>query len=705
MEVGGRVIEGTLEERAQARQDYDTGDRRRPARGHRRGGTAERLHAPRRQPHARRGGDGAARAGRGPALLRTARSRSASRWSSPRGTSRGLPLPGPRWATARPSIPTPCPTPRGSRPRCSCPGSPTRCGCRSSIDLYDHNGCICRRWTPVQPARGPDRRGDGLPPDPARNRESASTATSSSGSASASRDPAEPIQSTLSFHPDGATAARGPSLDADPAQRGRADSPAPRRRLRARPLRQHGGLEDRGGPPGDGADDRHPRRRRPVLPCSRSITQWRLRPAWPWTSPPRPTAIGSAPWSTWPRSTPGAGPRWPSRSAGRRSLIARKPGPATAGRGTTRDAILVLVTDGQVGNEDQILQALAPRLAGIRVFTLGIDRAVNEAFLRRLAELGRGACELVESERPARRGDGGDPSPDRHAAADRPGSRAGGVHDRARLARARAAARPLRRHAAARARPRSRATPWAAWQCGPATRRRRPGPSRRRPPAREPGHRLGLGQGPGPQARRPLRRRRRTDLDELERQIVAVSLRLRRAQPLHRVRRHRPLGGDRTTGQAAPDHPAGGIAGRMGHVRRRSAGQSPRPRYCARRGRVCRKASRVRPRAPTGLRGTGTQGNKTFRSRARSPEKCEPRRHPAGPPAPDGTEELLDLLESIEAGLPDRFINPTLIGKGSFGSIFVSFDRNRNDSVCVETLQLSSDQAVKLPFAARFCPA
>ena len=37
---------------------------------------------------------------------------------------------------------------------------------------------------------------------------------------------------------------------------------------------------------------------------------------------------------------------------------------------------------------------------GIRVFTLGIDQAVNEGFLRRLAELGQGggSCELVESE-------------------------------------------------------------------------------------------------------------------------------------------------------------------------------------------------------------------------------------------------------------------------------------------------------------------
>jgi Ca-activated chloride channel family protein len=65
-----------------------------------------------------------------------------------------------------------------------------------------------------------------------------------------------------------------------------------------------------------------------------------------------------------------------------------------------RDRILVLVTDGQIGHEDVVLGAIGGRLKGIRVFTLGIDRAVNEGFLRRLAELGEGgsACELVESE-------------------------------------------------------------------------------------------------------------------------------------------------------------------------------------------------------------------------------------------------------------------------------------------------------------------
>jgi Ca-activated chloride channel family protein len=63
-----------------------------------------------------------------------------------------------------------------------------------------------------------------------------------------------------------------------------------------------------------------------------------------------------------------------------------------------RERVLVLVTDGQVGNEDQILAALGAELQHIRAFTVGIDRAVNEGFLRRLATLGAGAMELVEGE-------------------------------------------------------------------------------------------------------------------------------------------------------------------------------------------------------------------------------------------------------------------------------------------------------------------
>jgi Ca-activated chloride channel family protein len=75
-----------------------------------------------------------------------------------------------------------------------------------------------------------------------------------------------------------------------------------------------------------------------------------------------------------------------------------EPAEPSAGNSKGRDRILVLVTDGQVGNEDQILHNLGKRLKNIRIFTLGIDRAVNDAFLKRLAAAGGGACELVESE-------------------------------------------------------------------------------------------------------------------------------------------------------------------------------------------------------------------------------------------------------------------------------------------------------------------
>ncbi len=66
--------------------------------------------------------------------------------------------------------------------------------------------------------------------------------------------------------------------------------------------------------------------------------------------------------------------------------------------GTDTDKIIVLVTDGQVGNEDHILKQLGKKVEQIRIFTLGIDRAVNEGFLQRLATAGGGHCELIESE-------------------------------------------------------------------------------------------------------------------------------------------------------------------------------------------------------------------------------------------------------------------------------------------------------------------
>jgi Ca-activated chloride channel family protein len=63
-----------------------------------------------------------------------------------------------------------------------------------------------------------------------------------------------------------------------------------------------------------------------------------------------------------------------------------------------RERVVALLTDGQVGNEDQIVREFGPKLPGLRVFTLGIDRAVNAGFLRKLAIIGGGYTEVVESE-------------------------------------------------------------------------------------------------------------------------------------------------------------------------------------------------------------------------------------------------------------------------------------------------------------------
>ena len=65
-----------------------------------------------------------------------------------------------------------------------------------------------------------------------------------------------------------------------------------------------------------------------------------------------------------------------------------------------RQSILVFVTDGQVAGEDIALKSVSEESGGFipHIYTLGIDRAVNAGFLRRLADLGGGNCDLVESE-------------------------------------------------------------------------------------------------------------------------------------------------------------------------------------------------------------------------------------------------------------------------------------------------------------------
>ncbi|QLL08480.1 VIT domain-containing protein [Mycobacterium vicinigordonae] len=66
--------------------------------------------------------------------------------------------------------------------------------------------------------------------------------------------------------------------------------------------------------------------------------------------------------------------------------------------GAERQASVVLVTDGQITGEDQLLRTLAPTVGSTRIYCVGVDRAVNAGFLDRLAQLGTGRSELVESE-------------------------------------------------------------------------------------------------------------------------------------------------------------------------------------------------------------------------------------------------------------------------------------------------------------------
>ncbi len=56
---------------------------------------------------------------------------------------------------------------------------------------------------------------------------------------------------------------------------------------------------------------------------------------------------------------------------------------------------VVFITDGQVGNEAQLLEAVKHNIGQAKIFTFGIDSAVNEYFLRKLAEIGSGTAEFL----------------------------------------------------------------------------------------------------------------------------------------------------------------------------------------------------------------------------------------------------------------------------------------------------------------------
>jgi hypothetical protein len=60
--------------------------------------------------------------------------------------------------------------------------------------------------------------------------------------------------------------------------------------------------------------------------------------------------------------------------------------------------MFVLVTDCQVGDEDRVMANLVKKIGDVTLFVVGIDAAVNEGLLARMADSTGGMSEMVESE-------------------------------------------------------------------------------------------------------------------------------------------------------------------------------------------------------------------------------------------------------------------------------------------------------------------
>lgn len=60
------------------------------------------------------------------------------------------------------------------------------------------------------------------------------------------------------------------------------------------------------------------------------------------------------------------------------------------------DKIILLFTDGQVGNENQIISYVEENINRSRIFPFGIDTNVNSSFIKQLAKVGNGKAELIQ---------------------------------------------------------------------------------------------------------------------------------------------------------------------------------------------------------------------------------------------------------------------------------------------------------------------
>ncbi len=60
------------------------------------------------------------------------------------------------------------------------------------------------------------------------------------------------------------------------------------------------------------------------------------------------------------------------------------------------DKIILLFTDGQVGNEEEIIRFVEDNVNRSRIFPFGIDTNVNSSFIKQLAKAGNGKAELIQ---------------------------------------------------------------------------------------------------------------------------------------------------------------------------------------------------------------------------------------------------------------------------------------------------------------------
>jgi len=66
-----------------------------------------------------------------------------------------------------------------------------------------------------------------------------------------------------------------------------------------------------------------------------------------------------------------------------------------------RQRIVFFMTDGFIGNDDQILAAVKEKVGGTRLFSFGVGSSPNRSLLERMAELGRGTAQYIRQDQDA----------------------------------------------------------------------------------------------------------------------------------------------------------------------------------------------------------------------------------------------------------------------------------------------------------------